>query len=181
MNGIKSITEYSQYIIGHVMNKQMNEKDSMLFQSIREYYHQELIPFFEQCKIKDRGNLYRLASENLAQLGWKDGLETIRNKILTNIYKNLLEKIHEYLRRQEETFRRQGNSCFQIVIFCIYANLEVFVEKLKIGQALEKRHLLDRKKGNMFHLFNRKRNKLQIQFLRIKNPFLFEISQECRK
>ena len=115
MNGIKSIIKYSQYIIGDVMNKQMNEKDSILFRSLREYYRQELIPFFQQMDIKDRQNLHESALDNLTELGWRNGLETIRTKILPDIYKNLSEQIDQYLQSQEETFERQGNLICEVI------------------------------------------------------------------
>lgn len=114
MNGIQSTTQYSRYIITDIMDEQINHNDSILFRSLREYYRQELTPFFQQLNIEDRRNLYQSAFDNLTRLGWKDGLSTLQNKLLPDIYQILLKNIDEYLQKQQKTFERKGNLIFEI-------------------------------------------------------------------
>ena len=99
-DGIQSIQKYSDYITADLMNKQINNKQSMLFQSLHEYYRQELIPLFQQCDIKDRQNLYQLAPECLAESGWNIGLQAVSSRILSAAFKNLSEKVNLYLKEQ---------------------------------------------------------------------------------
>lgn len=100
IDGIQSIRQYSDYIIADRMDEQINNKQSMLFQSLREYYRQELIPFFQQCNIKDQRNLYQLALDHLAESGWTIGLQAIADNIAPTSFQTLLGKVDIYLKEQ---------------------------------------------------------------------------------
>ena len=99
-DGIQSIQNYSNYTTADFMNEQTNTKESLLFHSLREYYRQELIPFFQQCNIRDRENLYQLALDHLAESGCKAGLQAISSKIIPAALKLLLNKVDIYLEEQ---------------------------------------------------------------------------------
>ena len=100
LDGIQSVRQYSDYITADHMEQQLNNKQSMLFQSLREYYRQELIPFFQQCNIKDQQNLYQLALDHLTESGWKIGLEDVADNIAPTKFQALLEKVDVYLKEQ---------------------------------------------------------------------------------
>ena len=99
-DGIQLIRQYSEYITEDLMNKQITNKQSILFQSLREYYRQELIPFFQQCDIRDQLNLYGVALDHLAESGWKTGLQAISSKIVPVTLPILLGKVDIYLEEQ---------------------------------------------------------------------------------
>ena len=99
-DGIQSIPQYSKYITKDLTKEQITNKQSILFQSLREYYRQELIPFFQQCDIRDQLNLYGVALDHLAESGWKTGLQAISSKIVPVTLPILLGKVDIYLEEQ---------------------------------------------------------------------------------
>ena len=99
-DGIQSIPQYSKYITKDLTKEQITNKQSILFQSLREYYRQELIPFFQQCDIRDHMNLYGVALDHLAESGWKTGLQAISSKIVPVTLPILLGKVDIYLEEQ---------------------------------------------------------------------------------
>jgi hypothetical protein len=114
-DGLKSIRKYSEYIFQDVMNEQINNKQSILFQALRQYYRQELFQLFEQCNIRDRQNLYETALDHVAELGWKNGLKAIENRVIPINFKSLLEKVDAYLKQQQDTMPKQSN--FYLILF----------------------------------------------------------------
>ncbi|CAF4177604.1 unnamed protein product [Rotaria magnacalcarata] len=68
-NGLKSITKFADYIIGDVMDEQINKKPSALFQALREYYREQLFSLLQQSNIIYRQNLYEMALDSVAQGG----------------------------------------------------------------------------------------------------------------
>ncbi|CAF1475658.1 unnamed protein product [Adineta steineri] len=76
-NGLKSITKYSHYIVEDVMNKLINKDPPVLFQAIREQCCFDLFPLLKECAITDKQNLYGLALDNIAEHGWKIGLQSL--------------------------------------------------------------------------------------------------------
>jgi hypothetical protein len=114
-DGLKSIRKYSEYIFPDVMNEQINNKQSILFQALHEYYRQELFQLFEQCNIRDRQNLYEIALDNVAESGWRTGLKAIENKVIPVNFKSLLEKVDAYLKQQQAALPKQSN--FYSILF----------------------------------------------------------------
>jgi len=105
-DGLKSITKYADYIIEDVMNEQINEKHSALFQALREYYREQLFLLLKQSNIMDRQNLYDLALDNIAEHGWLAGVQVIKKKTPLNSYQKLLTNIHSYQQHQQA---QEGN------------------------------------------------------------------------
>lgn len=100
IGGIQSIRQYSDYITADHMDQQINNKQSMLFQSLREYYRQELIPFFQQCNIRDQRSLYQLALDHVTESGWETGLQAVADNIVPANFEILLKKVDVYLKEQ---------------------------------------------------------------------------------
>ncbi|CAF2770329.1 unnamed protein product [Rotaria sp. Silwood2] len=98
INGLKSITKYSDYIIEDVMNEQLNKSQSTLFQALREYYRQAVFLKLQQSYILDEQNLYDLVLDNVTEHGWLVGLQEIRNKIPWKSYNRLLENVSCFLK-----------------------------------------------------------------------------------
>ena len=94
-NGLQSIKKYSDYISQKTLNQQLDKKQSILFQALREYYRQELFQLLEQCKIANTENLYDLALDNVAEHGWINGIkvEAIEDNIARKKFDMLLERI----------------------------------------------------------------------------------------
>lgn len=104
-DGLKSITKYSDYIVEDVMNQLISKDPPVLFQAIREGCHSDLFRLLERCGIINKQNLYELALDNVAEHGWKIGLQAIEKKITPKHYKLLLEKVDVFL---EERWRYAG-------------------------------------------------------------------------
>ncbi|CAF3963734.1 unnamed protein product [Rotaria sordida] len=100
-NGLKSITKYSDYIIEDVMNEQINNKHSALFQALREYYRPQLLSLLEQSNIIYIQNLYELALNSVTEHGWLAGIQLIKNKTTPFSYEKLLKNIHSYQLQQQ--------------------------------------------------------------------------------
>ncbi|CAF3325797.1 unnamed protein product [Rotaria sp. Silwood2] len=98
IDGLKSITKYSDYIIEDVMNEQLNKSQSTLFQALREYYRQAVFLKLQQSYILDEQNLYDLVLDNVTEHGWLVGLQEIRNKIPWKSYNRLLENVSCFLK-----------------------------------------------------------------------------------
>ncbi|CAF1410231.1 unnamed protein product [Rotaria sordida] len=92
-DGLKSIIEYSKYIASEIINELINEKQSILFQALREYYRQELFRLFQQNNIADKENLYDLALDNIVEYGWIDGIKAIEDTITPKKFEMLLDSI----------------------------------------------------------------------------------------
>jgi len=106
-DGLKSITKYADYIVEEVMNELINKKQQILFQALREYYRQELFQLLQQSNIIDKQNLYDLALDNVAEYGWKIGLQAIQKKTTPKNFKILLEKLDSYLQQQQQNVTSQ--------------------------------------------------------------------------
>ena len=117
INGIKSMTKYSQYITENLLNEQINDNQSILYRSLSEYYHQELIPFLKDCNIRDRQNLHQLVLNQFTLLGWKDGLPTIKSQIPPKSYENLSARIENYLEEKSKKFEEQSKSFLFTFLF----------------------------------------------------------------
>jgi hypothetical protein len=109
-DGLKSITKYSEYIIPDVMNEQLNRSRPTLFQALRVYYRGEcgkcgkcdkLFCLLEKSNIRDRGNLYELALDNVAEHGWLLGVEAIKEKTPPKSYATLLKNLHLFVQQQK--------------------------------------------------------------------------------
>ncbi|CAF4385621.1 unnamed protein product, partial [Rotaria sordida] len=92
-DGLKSIIEYSKYIASEIINELINEKQSILFQALREYYRQELFRLFQQNNIADKENLCDLALDNIVEYGWIDGIKAIEDTIAPKKFEMLLDSI----------------------------------------------------------------------------------------
>ncbi|CAF1241245.1 unnamed protein product [Rotaria sordida] len=69
-DGLKAITNYSDYIVEDVMNEQLNKSQSTLFQALREYNRQAVFSLLEQNNIVDEQNLYDLILDDITEHGW---------------------------------------------------------------------------------------------------------------
>ncbi|CAF0833116.1 unnamed protein product [Didymodactylos carnosus] len=100
-DGLTSITKYPEYIIEDVMNQQLDKTQSTLFHALRVYYRPQLFSLLEIHKIPNRGNLYDLLLENVAEHGWLMGLETIQRQITPRSYSNLSTSINSLLEQRK--------------------------------------------------------------------------------
>jgi hypothetical protein len=92
-DGLKSIKKYYEYIAEDVMKELINKKQVVLFHALREYYRPVLFKLFEETKIMDRQNLYELALHHVAELGWLEGLQSVKMKIALVKLKEVLAKL----------------------------------------------------------------------------------------
>jgi hypothetical protein len=100
-NGLKSITKYTDYIIEDVMNEQINDKHSVLFQALREYYHPQVFSLLQQSNIINRQHLYDLVLDNVTENGWLTGVQVIKSKTTRKSYDKLLENINSHQLAQQ--------------------------------------------------------------------------------
>jgi hypothetical protein len=123
-DGLNSITKYADYIIEDVMNEQINEKHSALFQALREYYHRQLFLLLQRSNIRDRQNLYDLALDSVVERGWLTGLQVIKKKTTPKSYEELLENIHSYqLHQQAQEGKTEHNNDHNIPLINIQLEL----------------------------------------------------------
>lgn len=108
IDGLKSITKYSKYISKGVMNEQINKTSSILFQALREYSRQNLLPLLEQCNIIGRQNLYGSTLDNVAEFGWKTGLAAMEERVAPINFERLLEKVDSYINQQRDALPKQS-------------------------------------------------------------------------
>jgi len=100
--GIKSIEKYSDYIIENIMNEQRNNKQSILFQALREYYRSELFFLLKLHDVEDEEDIYRLALDSVVEYGWLIGVQTIQSKITpVESYTALLQSIQLLLEKRK--------------------------------------------------------------------------------
>ncbi|CAF3979690.1 unnamed protein product [Rotaria magnacalcarata] len=109
-NGLKSITKFADYIIGDVMDEQINKKPSALFQALREYYREQLFSLLQQSNIIYRQNLYEMALDSVAEHGWLAGVEVIKRKTTSYAYEKLLKNIHSYQLHQQTQKGKDHNT-----------------------------------------------------------------------
>jgi hypothetical protein len=109
--GIKSIENYCNYIDKDIMNEQINNKQSVLFQAVRRYYRTELFLLFTLRNIEDKENIYDLALDSVAEHGWLTGIEAIRDKIISvKAYTALLQDIQLLLEIRKITSCVEDNN-----------------------------------------------------------------------
>ncbi|CAF4005508.1 unnamed protein product [Rotaria sp. Silwood1] len=106
--GLKSITQYSDYIIKNVMNEQLKSQ-SILFQALREYYRQNVFSSLKQSNIVEKGNLYELVLDDVAKHGWLTDLKPIQDLITPRSYNRLLEKLHSFYTKQAQPTNEKKN------------------------------------------------------------------------
>ena len=99
-DGLKSITNYSDYIVKKVMNEQLKSQ-SILFQALREYYRKNVFSLLKQCSIADKRNLYDLVLDNVAENGWLTDMKSIEDDMTPKSYKILLEKFRSFHQKQK--------------------------------------------------------------------------------
>ena len=93
--GLISIRKYSEYIIEEVMTELIDKKQTILFQSLREYYRIDLFHLFIESQISNKQNLYEVTLDNVAEFGWRNGLKAIEKKLLPKDFKILLENFEK--------------------------------------------------------------------------------------
>lgn len=99
-DGLQSIKKYSYYIDKSVMNKQLN-RQSTLFQALREYYRQNVFLFLKESNITNKQNLYELALDDVADQGWLSDLKSIEKRITPKHYKAVLEKFRFFHQKKK--------------------------------------------------------------------------------
>jgi GTPase SAR1 family protein len=67
--------------------------DEILFQALREYFRPELFSILLKCKIIDCRGLYDFILDNIAEYGWRLGIEHIRNRITPRMFKELTNHV----------------------------------------------------------------------------------------
>ena len=65
----------------------------ILFQALREYFRPELFSILSKCKIIDCRGLYDFILDNIAEYGWRLGLENIQKKITPRMFKELTNHV----------------------------------------------------------------------------------------
>jgi hypothetical protein len=108
--GIKSIEKYSDYIIRGTMTEQINNKQSVLFEAIREYYRSQLFLLLKLNNIEDQENIYQLTLDSVAEHGWLTGVQAIQKKITVKSYTALLKDIQLLLGKRETAYSVKDNS-----------------------------------------------------------------------
>ncbi|CAF1242881.1 unnamed protein product [Rotaria sp. Silwood1] len=94
-DGLKCIEDFSNYMNENVMLELKNTKESVLIQALREYYRPKLFELFKRIQILDHDNLYDLALNNVAEYGWLQGLQAVKQKIIPKYFKELLANISQ--------------------------------------------------------------------------------------
>lgn len=109
-DGLQSIEKYSEFLLAETIDEQLNSEQSILFQVLREFYRAAVIKVFQENKISNRANLHELALDNIARLGWLDGLKRIQNKFIPKNFQILFEKMQIYLKDERQSFEEQSKS-----------------------------------------------------------------------
>lgn len=94
--------KYAEYISEDVMSEQLNNKNSPLFQALREYFRTQLICMLKQSSIMDRQNLYEVALDNVTEYGWIRGVQAIQKRCTPKSYEKLLKTIQANQQLQDQ-------------------------------------------------------------------------------
>ena len=119
--GIKSINKYLNYTSEKIMIEQINNKQSILFQTLRESYQSQLFLCLKLTNIENKDKLYDLVLDSVTEYGWLSGIQLIQEKILPiDLYKKLLSQIEILLTTRESYFHERIDNTASI-----YSDTEV--------------------------------------------------------
>ena len=100
--GLKAMQKYAEYIPEDVMSEQLNNKNSPLFQALREHFRTQLLCMLKQSSIIDRQNLYEVALDNVTEHGWIRGVQAIQKRCTPKSYEKLLKNIQTSQQLQDQ-------------------------------------------------------------------------------
>jgi hypothetical protein len=99
------------------MTEQINNKQSILFQAIREYYRSQLFLLLKLNNIEDKENMYHLALDSVAEHGWLTGVQAIWKKIISmKSYIALLQDIQLLLQKRKISYCVKDDSTASVDI-----------------------------------------------------------------
>ena len=99
-DGLQSIDWYSDYIVRRTLHEQ-RKIPSTLFQSLREYYRDDVFESLKSSNVMYRGNLYESVLDNVAEYGWSTDLKLIKDNFSPSSLKTLLEKLRSFHQKQK--------------------------------------------------------------------------------
>ena len=107
-DGLQSITKYSDYIVQKVLHDQL-QKQSVLFEALREYYRPNVFLSLEQSNIAKRQNLFQLGLDDVVEHGWLSDMKSIKDDIAPRRYQSLLEKLRSFYKKQQSSQNVEPN------------------------------------------------------------------------
>ena len=112
-DGIESIKNYSDYIsqttIDHLLDTQ-----SILFQTLRKYYRESVVRIFTENKIKNRGDLYELALNDVTQYGWLTKMKSIEDGLTPNSYEIILVQFASLYKGNKKASHNEESELFDV-------------------------------------------------------------------